>query len=108
MAITANKYITVYGIKDVVLPIGVVCAIILWMKSQTNKLIVYFLFGCQAGIRNKLLYQGCTNLSIAVFGKYNQTICTVGKIIVVRFDTLKERGEVVVRITEVVQLDDFT
>ena len=52
MAVIINKHITIHSIEDVVLMVRVIIAIIYWLKAETDKLIMNFLFGGQAGIGN--------------------------------------------------------
>ena len=33
VTVTTHQHVSVYGIKDVVLPVGVVCAAVLWTKA---------------------------------------------------------------------------
>ena len=33
MSVTTNQYVTIYGIKYVMLTIGVVCAIVFWTET---------------------------------------------------------------------------
>ena len=107
MPLIIHQHITIYGIEYVMLPISIEFAIILRTETKANKLIVYFLFCCEACIRNKWLYKNRTNLSVTILGKAGHTVGTIWEIFVVCLDALKERCEIVIRITEIIQLDDF-
>ena len=50
------EYIAVYSIEDVVLIVGIVSAIILCMKSETDELVMNLLLCGQTGFGNKRLY----------------------------------------------------
>ena len=107
MAIVIYKNVSINGIKDIVLTVGVVSSIILCMEAKTQELVTYFLFRSKAGFGNKRLHQDSADISIFVFSEAKHAIWTSIKVFVVRFDTFKERGEIVVGITEIVQFDDF-
>ena len=102
MAITAYQYIPIHCVKDVVLPICIVFAIVLGMEAEAHELISYFLPGSEAGVIDIWLDKHCTYLSVSVLGEANQAIGTIREIIVMCLDALKERVEVVIGITEVI------
>ena len=77
------------------------------LEAKTQELVTYFLFRSKAGFGNKRLHQDSADISIFVFSEAKHAIWTSIKVFVVRFDTFKERGEIVVGITEIVQFDDF-
>lgn len=106
VTITAYQHITINGVKDVVLTIGVVFAIILRMEAKAQELVVNLLFGGEAGVVDIRLHQYRTDLTVAVLGKTYHAVRTCIEILVVCLDTLEERGEVVIGITEIVQFDD--
>jgi len=92
MPLFVHQYITIYGIKNVVPPVGIILTIILWVETKPDKFIVYFLFCCQTGLNNKRLYQYRTNLFITIFCKTYHLVWTCIKVHVMCFDTLKKRG----------------
>ena len=102
MTVTAYQHISIHCVEDVVLPIRVVFAIVLGMEAKAHELVVNLLLGCEAGVIDIWLYKHCTNLSVSVLGEANQAIGTIREIIVMCLDALKERGEVVIGITEVI------
>ena len=89
------------------LPIGIVFAIVLRMKTKANKLIVYFLFCCKTCICNKWLYKNRTYFAIFILGETNHVIWACVEIFIMSIDTLKKRGQVVIGITEIIELNDF-
>ena len=107
MSVAAYQDVAINGIENVVLPIGVVFAIILWMETKTQKLIMDFLLSCKAGIINIWLSQDSANLSIFVLCKTKHSVQAIREILIVSLYAFKERSEVIVRITEIIQLDDF-
>ena len=56
MTVVTHQHITFNSIKDVVLAIGIIFAIVLWMKTYTNELIMYFLLGGNTNRMYKPLY----------------------------------------------------
>lgn len=108
MVIVINKNVTIHRIEDVVLIIGIVSAIILCMKSESNELVVNLLFCSQMGFGNKRLYQDSANMSFSVFSKTEHLISAVWKVFVMCFYPFKKWCEVVIRISEIIQLYDFS
>ena len=96
MTIASHQYIAIYGIKDIVLAIGVVCAIVFSMKAKTKKLFVDFLLGGQTGISHKLLNQDCTDFTITILGKANHAVGAVGEIGIMCFNTFKEWCKIII------------
>ena len=107
MAVTANQHVAVHSIKNVMLTIGIICATILRSEAKTQKLFMNLFSRSQTGIVNIWLNKYGTNIAIAVLGKSDHTIGTCIKILVMRINSLKERCKIVVRISEIIQLDDF-
>ena len=101
------QYVTVHGIEDVVLPIGVIFSMILRMEAKAQELVMDFLFGCEAGIGNKRLYQYGANFAVSVLGKSCHAVGTSVEILVVCLDAFKKRCEVVVCIAEIVELNNL-
>ena len=107
MAIVIYKNVSINGIKDIVLTVGVVSSIILCMKAKTDKLVVNLLFCGQPSFCNKWLYQDSADMPVSVFCKANHTIWTSIKIFVMRFDAFEKGCKIIVGISEIVQFDDF-
>ena len=107
MAVLIYKNISIYSIKYIMLTVGIVSTIVLCMKPKAQELVVYLLICGQTGFGDERLYQNCTDISISVFCETNHTVWTSIKVFVMCLDALEERCEVVIRITEIVQLDDF-
>ena len=107
MAVTANQHVAVHSVEDVMLTVRVIITIIYRLKAETDKLIMNFLFGGQAGIGNVRLNQHSTYMAVAILCESDHAICAIRKVLIVCFDTLKKRSEIVIRITEVVQLDNL-
>ena len=76
MAFIIHQHISIYGIKNVVLPISVIITMILCLKTKTQKFIVYFLLRCKTCISNIWLNKNGTDVAIMILGKANHTICT--------------------------------
>ena len=74
MAVIINENIAINGIKDIVLVVGVISAIVLRMEAKTDKLVVNLLFCGQSSFGNKRLYQNSTDISVPVFCEANQAI----------------------------------
>jgi len=89
------------------LTVGIISTIVLCMEAKTQELVTYFFFCGQTGFGNKGLYQDSADISIFVFSEANHAIGTIRKVLIVCLDTFKERSEIVVGITEIVQFDDF-
>ena len=107
MTVTANQHVAVHGIENVMLTIGIICTAILRTETKTQKFFMN-LFACsQTGIVNIWLNKYGTNIIITVLGKSDHTIGTCIKILVMRINPFKERCEIIVRISEIIQLDDF-
>ena len=107
IAVTAYQHITVNGIENVVLTVGVIFAIVLRVEAETNEFVVNLLLGGEAGITYKMLHQNRADFAVSVLGKANHAIWTSIEILVVCLDALEERGKVVVGIAEIVKLDDI-
>lgn len=56
MVIITDQHIAIDGVKDVMLTVGVVLAIVLRMEAEAQELVVNLLLGGEAGIPYKLLY----------------------------------------------------
>ena len=108
MAITANQHVAVHSIENVMLTIGIIRTTIFRQKTKTQKFFMNLFFCSQTGIVNIWLNKYGTNITISVLGKPDHAIGTCIKIPVVSINSLKERREIVVRISEIIQLDDFT
>ena len=107
IAVPAYQHISVNGIENVVLTVGVIFAIVLWVEAETNELVVNLLLGGEAGVIDIRLNQHRTDFAVAVFGKANHAIWASIEVLVVRLDALEERGKVVVGIAEIVEFDDI-
>ena len=91
VTVVVDKHITIYGIKDVVLSVGVVFTIVLWMETQTYKLVIDFLLCGQPGFSNIWLNKYSTYTTILILGKAYHVVGASVKIAVVRFNTFKEK-----------------
>ena len=107
VSITTYQHVTIDSIENVVLAVGVVLAVILWVKAKTKELIVNLLFCGEACIIDIRLHQYSTCFAVAVLSKAYHAIRTRIKVLVMCLDTLKERSKVIVRISEIVKLNDF-
>ena len=107
MAVVINEDIAINGIKDIVLTIGIISAIVFRMEAKTQELITYFLFRGKTCFCNKRLYQNSTDIFIPVLCEAYHAIWTSIKVFVMCFNTFEERGEVVVGITKIVQLNNL-
>ena len=56
MAIVIYKNVTINSIKDVMLTIGIISAIVFCMKTKTQELVTYFLFRGKTCFGNKGLH----------------------------------------------------
>ena len=101
------QYVIGLSIEDVVLPVGIIFPVFLRPEAKTQELFMDFLLRAQTSIRNKLLYQNRTDFAIHVFGKANHTVDTIREILIVCLNSLKEGSKVIVRISEIIKLDDF-
>jgi len=107
MPFIINQDITIYCIKNIMSAICIVFTSIDSTEPEANELIVYFLFRCQSRLGNKRLYQHSTHVPIAVLSKTKHTIGTGVKIPIMGFYAFKERCEIIVGITKIVQFDNL-
>ena len=107
IAVTAYQHITINGIEDVVLTVGVVFAIVLWVEAETYELVVNLLLSSEAGITHKLLHQNRADLTVDVLGKAYHAIGASIEIFIMSLDALEERSKVVIGISEIVEFDDI-
>ena len=49
MAVAAYQHVAIDGVKDVVLTVGVVFAIVFWMEAEAQELVVNLLLGGETG-----------------------------------------------------------
>ena len=66
-----------------------------------------FLLCGKAGIVDIRLNEHGTNFAVSIFGKANHTIGTGVKVFVMSLYSFKEWCEVIVRISKIIQFDDF-
>ena len=102
MTFFVYENISVNGIKDIMLIVGIVSAIVLRIEAKADKLIVNFLFCGQTSLGNKRLYQYSTDISVSVFSKAEHAIGTIREIVVVCLNTFEERRKIIIRISEIV------
>jgi len=89
------------------LTIGIILTVILRMKTKTNELIVNLLLGGKTSCIDIRLHQYSTNFAVLIFTKAYHAIRTRIKVFVMCLDALKERSEVVIRITKIVEFDNL-
>ena len=89
------------------LAVGVVFTVVLRVETESQKLVMNLLPRGEASIIDIRLHQHATDLTVAVLGKANHAIRTRIKVFVVRLDALEKRGEVIIGISEIVELDDI-
>lgn len=56
MAVIAHQNIAIHSVEDVVLTVGIIFAVVFWMKTKTKKFIVDFLLSGETGIGYVLLF----------------------------------------------------
>jgi len=80
-------------------------SIIFWMEAQANELVMNFLLGSQTGFVDIWLHQNSTDLTVTVLRKPHHAIGASIKILVMCPDTLKERRDIIVRISEIIEFN---
>ena len=68
VTILIYQHITIYGIEDIVLTIGIILTIVHGVKTKAQKFVVNLLPCCETGILYKPLHQYATDFAVAVLG----------------------------------------
>ena len=107
MSLVVYEHIAINSIENVMLTISEIFVISFRTEAQTQEFVVDFLSGSKARFCYARLNEYSTYFPILVFRKTKHTVCTVRKILIVRFYAFKERSKVIVRVSEIVQFDDL-
>ena len=107
MTVVIDKHITIDCIENVVLTVGIVSTFILRMEAKAYEFIMDLLCHSQTSISNKRLYQNSTDMPIPIFCKSKHRVSTIREIFVVCFYSFKKWCKIIVRISKIIQFDDF-